>query len=84
MLIFYLQSFFFYFRGRLKWGSACIGDDYAIEEELISNSLMTLLYGKKQSWWIKKIKRKSCFMQVLQCIQTSTKMKIRLHFCVCS
>ena len=50
MLIFYLQSFFFfYFRGRLKWGSACIGDDYAIEEELISNSLMTLLYGKKQS-----------------------------------
>ena len=41
--------FFFYFRGRLKWGSACIGDDYAIEEELISNSLMTLLYGKKQS-----------------------------------
>jgi hypothetical protein len=49
MLIFYLQSFFFYFRGRLKWRSACIGDDYAIEEELIFNSLMTLLYGKKQS-----------------------------------
>jgi len=23
-------------------------------------------------------------MQVLQCIQTSTNMKIRLHFCVCS
>lgn len=65
MLIFYLQSFFFYFRGRLKWRSACIGDDYAIEEELIFNSLMTLLYGKKQSWWIEKIKHKSCFMQVL-------------------